>query len=80
MFSGYICLFYNVFYTLEDANYLDPSSEKGLFSLHYVFISRILHQLDTFCDMYKLRTEGNMSPYQLWIQGMSVLNTDPHCC
>ena len=58
---------------------LDPSCEEDLYCLHYVFIPRIQHQLDTFRETYshhKLRTEGNMTPYQLWIQGMSVLNTD----
>ena len=35
VFSGCIHLFYNVFYTLEEANLLDPSNEKDVFCLHY---------------------------------------------
>ena len=48
-------------------------------SLHYVYIPRIQHNLDCFCDSYshhKLSTENNMTPYQLWIMGMAQLNTD----
>ncbi|KAL5497033.1 hypothetical protein EMCRGX_G013427 [Ephydatia muelleri] len=68
-----------LFYDMEDAGVLDLSSEKDLFCLHYVFIPRIQQQLDIFRESYshhKLRSEGNMTPYQLWIQGMSTLNSD----
>eukprot|EP00731_Ephydatia_muelleri_P004752 Em0002g928a len=68
-----------LFYDMEDAGILDLSSEKDLFCLHYVFIPRIQQQLDIFRESYshhKLRSEGNMTPYQLWIQGMSTLNSD----
>ena len=40
-----VSLFYRIFYSLEDAGLLDPSNEADLFSLHFVFISRINRQL-----------------------------------
>ena len=79
VFSGCISLFHRLFHDMEGAGILDPSSEKDLYCLHYVFIPRIQHQLDIFRESYshhKLRSEGNMTPYQLWIQGMSTLSTD----
>ena len=79
VFVGCIYLFYDIFYALEDENLLNPSDENDLFCLHYIFLPRIQHNLDMFCDSYshhKLRSERNKSPYQLWIKGMSQLNSD----
>lgn len=79
LFSGCISFFYDIFYALEDAELLDPSDDEDLFSLHFVFLSRIQYQLDIFRESYshhRLRTENNMSPYQLWIRGMAQLNSD----
>lgn len=79
LFSGCISLFYDIFYALEDAELLDPSNDEDLFSLHFVFLARIQHQLDIFRESYshhRLRTENNMSPYQLWVRGMAQLNSD----
>ena len=70
VFAGCISVFYNLFYALEDASLLDPANEKDIFSLHYVYTCRIQHQSDIFCESYshrKLRSENNMTPYQLWI-------------
>ena len=58
---------------------LDPANEKDIYSLHYVYTCRIQHQLDIFRESYshhKLRSESNMTPYQLWIMGMAKLNAD----
>ena len=79
VFAGCISLFYNMFYALEDAGLLDPANEKDIYSLHYVYTCRIQYQLDIFRESYshhKLRSEKNMTPYQLWIMGMAKLNTD----
>ena len=81
VFSGCVSLFYRIFYSLEDAGLFDPSNEGDLFSLHFVFLPRINRQLETFRQSYshhRLRTEGNRSPYQLWIEGMVNLDTDQH--
>ena len=69
VFAGCISFFYNLFYAFEDASMLDPDNEKDIYSLHYVYTCRIQHQLDIFHESYshhKLRSENNMTPYQLW--------------
>lgn len=73
MFSGCISMFYNLFYNLEDCGLLCPNDEVDLFALHYAFLPHINANLDTFCSAYnrhRLRTEGNHSPLQLWLEGM----------
>ena len=79
VFTGCISLFYDAFYSLEDSGLLDSSDDRDIFSLHYVYIPRIQHNLDSFRDTYshhKLSTENSMTPNQLWIMGMAQLNTD----
>ena len=79
VFSGCVCLFYQIFYALEDAGLLDPTDDADLFSLHYVFLPRLNAQLETFRQSYshhRLRGQGNRSPYQLWIEGMATLDND----
>ena len=81
VFSSSISLFYQIFYTLEDERLLDPSDDIDLFALHYIYLPRINQQLKTFSVSYshhRLRSEGNMTPYQLWIEGMTQLNADSH--
>lgn len=73
--------FYQLLYGLEDEGILDPSDNIDLFALHFVYIPRINQQLETFCRTYshhRLRSEGNRTPYQLWIEGMARLDTDTH--
>ena len=79
VFAGCISLFYDAFYALEDLGLLDPYDDVDTFCLHYVYIPRIQHNLNCFCEAYshhKLSTENNMTPYQLWITGMARLNAD----
>ena len=57
---------------MEDTNLLDPNSSVDLYALHYVFLPRLQHSLDSFAASYShrpLRTESNRTPKQLWIQG-----------
>lgn len=73
MFSCCVSVFYYLFYSLEDNDLLDPNDEADLFALHHVFLPKINVHLKTFCDAYnqhRLRTEGNHTPLQLWLQGM----------
>ena len=82
VFSACVFLFYRIFYALEDADLLDPSNDADLFALLFVYLPRINQQLDTFrvkviYSNHRLRSEGNMTPYQLWIEGIARLNTDP---
>ena len=92
VYAGCVCLFYDLFVALEDNGLLDSSSEKDLYALHYIFLSRINSQLSVFRNTYahhRLHTAGNQSPFQLWTKGVlkgcddieainGVLN--PVCC
>lgn len=79
MFTGYTSVFYYLFYNLEERGLLSPSDEIDLFSLHHTFLSLINNHLEIFCQAYnqhRMRTEGNHSPLQLWLQGMLATDDD----
>ena len=72
-------VFYMTFSSLEDEGLLDPNDSTDLYCLHYVFLPRLNHALETFQDSYNhhsLRTEGNKSPNQLWISGLAMNTGD----
>ncbi|KAI2665850.1 putative HTH-type transcriptional regulator PH1692 [Labeo rohita] len=65
-------IYYSVLHSLEDDGFLDLSSNMHLFSCHDVFLPRLQASLDTFhdgWDNHPIRTEGNMTPNQLWEMG-----------
>ena len=65
-------LFYRLFYHLEHIGLLDPLNEAHLYALHYVYIPRINRSLEAFqrgWNHHSIRTESNMSPHQLFVQG-----------
>lgn len=66
---------------MESSGILDPSNEAHIFSLHYVFLPIINRNLAVFQQGHNrapVRTERNMSPEQLWIQGFCTNGTsDP---
>ena len=65
--------FISIFYDLEEDGRLDPCNETDLFCLHFVFLPRINRALEEFrmgWNFHSLRTESNLSPYQLWISGV----------
>ncbi|CAB4024078.1 uncharacterized protein LOC110247927 [Paramuricea clavata] len=67
-----ISYFRNLFFYLESLDLLDPLIEVHLFALHYVFKPRINRALTLFATQWNnhpLSTEGNRSPYQVWVQG-----------
>ncbi|XP_046856550.1 uncharacterized protein LOC124449640 [Xenia sp. Carnegie-2017] len=62
---------------MESNGILDPSNEENVFSLHYVFCPIINRNLEIFQEGYNrspIRTERNLSPEQLWIQGSCLAN------
>ena len=68
LLSGCTALLYRFLYCLEDSDLLDHLNPLDLYCLHYIFLPRINHQLQSFHDDYsqhRLRTERNMSPLQL---------------
>ena len=73
LFEGCVSFYYFLFYSLEEANLLDPDSIIDLCALHYVFLPRIQKHLNVFKEAWchhPLRTECNYTPNQLWILGM----------
>lgn len=69
-----IAHFAETFQDLESEDVLDTLNEVDMFSLHFVFLPRInkcLHDFQKSWNNHGLSTEGNMSPYQLFAEGMS---------
>ncbi|XP_058626932.1 uncharacterized protein LOC131537477 isoform X3 [Onychostoma macrolepis] len=59
--------------SLEEEGFVDLSNAVHLFCVGFVFIPRIRNDLQHFTEMWNnhpLRTEGNLSPNQLWNIGM----------
>ncbi|KAI2645950.1 Botulinum neurotoxin type D [Labeo rohita] len=70
-------IYYSVLHQLEEEEQLDISNRMHLFCCHYVFVPRLQSHLDTFrdgWDNHPLRTEGNLTPNQLWEMGGHLLH------
>ena len=75
VFNNCTILFYNLFYFMETTGDLDIDNEMHLFSLHYIFLPRINLALQKFryaWNNHPMSTTRNLSPNQLWIQGIAV--------
>ena len=69
-------IFYKLFYFLEHHDLLDPINEDHLFALHYVYLPRINQALQLFRESWNdhhIRTEGGMTPNQLFTAGALTL-------
>lgn len=69
--------FIDTFNDLESENMLDPLNEVDIFCLHFVFVPRINKHLADFqgsWNCHPLSTEGNMSPRQLFVEGLSQMD------
>ena len=72
LFAGCTTLFYQLFHFMEEHGILDIESRKHLFALHYVFLPRINHLLETFVggwNRHSLSSEKGKTPLQLWLLG-----------
>ena len=81
LFVGCTSIFYHLFYHLEDNGLLDPTSPVDLFCLHVVYKPYINHCMSVFVEAWNshpLRTEGNKTPSQLWIQGLLSSSRSGH--
>ncbi len=79
VFSSCTVLFYHLFYHMEQYSILNVNSEIDLFCLHYVYIPRIndsLHWFASTWNNHPLRTESNLSPYQLWMTRPHLVEED----
>lgn len=66
-------LYYRLFYHMEYQDLLDPTNEKHLYALHYVYLIRINAAQAQFREgwiNHRIRTEHNQSPKQLFTAGM----------
>lgn len=73
VFRCVLFLFYSIFYSLEDNNYLEVGTELHMFLLHYVYLPRINYALQEFAgafNLHPLRTENNWSPNKIWSSGI----------
>ena len=73
VFTGCTYLFYNLFYHMEDEGILNPSNEKHLAALHYVYLPIINRHLMLFTAGHNtgpISTEQNQSPEQIWLRRM----------
>ena len=65
--------FKDTFNALEAEGVLDPINEVDIFCLHFVFLPRLNKSLADFqgsWNCHPLSTEGNMSPLQLFVEGL----------
>ena len=73
LFAGCVSYFYYLFYHLEEEALLNPDDDADIQALHLTFLPKLQDQLDSFrlgwCH-HRLRTEQNMTPHHLWLQGM----------
>lgn len=72
LWTGCAAQYYWLFCQMEEENVLDPTDERHLSALHYVYIPRIQRHVDQFVDAFNnrpMRTEHGRSPKQLWIGG-----------
>ena len=59
--------------SIETEGYLDPLNEVDMYCLHFIFLPRINKCLEEFQESWNnhsLSTEGNKSPYQLFVEGL----------
>ncbi|XP_074521144.1 uncharacterized protein LOC141786603 [Halichoeres trimaculatus] len=72
LWTAVTCIYYDVLHYLEEEGFLSIANEMHLFCCHFVFLPRLQDDLDTFhsgWDNHSLRTEGHMTPNQLWELG-----------
>ena len=72
VYIGVTKMYHDLFLYMEAINILDPTNEVHLFCLHFVYLPRInnhLHQWKGAWIQHPLRTAGNLSPLQLWMEG-----------
>lgn len=64
--------FQNLFFYLESEGLLERDNEGHLFALHFVYLPRINAALEEFVGQWNnhaIRTAGNLSPRQLYLNG-----------
>lgn len=65
--------FYELLYSLEDEDVLDPLNDVDLFCVHFTILPELARCLNEFVESwnhYCLSTENNLTPEQLYTIGM----------
>ena len=65
-------MYHSLFHFLESEGIINPDSDMHLWALHYVYLPRLNRDLADFVHQWNhhgLRTEGHMSPLQIFVQG-----------
>ncbi|XP_059212948.1 uncharacterized protein LOC131991512 [Centropristis striata] len=73
VWTAVTCRYYDVLHSLEEEGLVDITNTLHIFLVHFVFLPRLRRDLHTFAEGWKhhpLRTEGNMTPQQLWDLGL----------
>ena len=73
VYIGVLSQFADIFSHMEHQHLVDPLDELDIYALHYVFLPRLQRSLSEFRHQWNnhpLSTENNMTPMQLWIQGI----------
>ena len=66
---------------MEDWSLLDPSNEVHIFALHFVYLARINRHLRIFSSGNNngpIRAGRNMTPVQLWVNGLMQIQGSNH--
>ena len=66
----------DTFRNLESEDLLDPLNEVDLYCLHYIFLPCINKSISEFQESWNhhaLSSEGSMTPYQLFFEGLNHL-------
>ena len=82
VFQGCLIIFYRTFYQMEDEMLLNIEDDIHMFAFHYVFLARVNHALTQFMEAWNnhpLSSCHNMTPMQLWIQGLCNAHFNDQC-
>lgn len=80
VFSSCTVLFYNLFYSWKATVSSMLMMKCTCFACTMFYLPRINISINTFMNAWNnhpLLSEGNLSPYQLWIAGLSRQHTEP---
>lgn len=81
LYTGCTYVFYQLFCHMEECSLLDPSNEVHIFALHFVYLPRINRHLRIFSSGHNngpISTERNMTPVQLWVNGLMQIQGSNH--
>eukprot|EP00731_Ephydatia_muelleri_P005074 Em0002g1250a len=79
VYGGVIKFYHDLFLYMEAIGVLDPDDETHLFCLHFVYIPRINNHLEQWTGAWinhSICTADNLSPLQLWMEGILQANED----